>query len=77
MKVTGRGLDEKALEIRNLPNIGFALNRLRFRGTDMGPKDVTVEYEEFRDIFRITVESGQPSQLQFVHYAPSDVRLNV
>ncbi|PIK45244.1 putative structural maintenance of chromosomes flexible hinge domain-containing protein 1, partial [Apostichopus japonicus] len=73
LKVTGRGLDEKALEIRNLPNIGFALNRLRFRGTDMGPKDVTVEYEEFRDIFRITVESGQPSQLQFVHYAPSDV----
>ncbi|XP_071854423.1 structural maintenance of chromosomes flexible hinge domain-containing protein 1-like isoform X2 [Apostichopus japonicus] len=73
LKVTGRGLDEKALEIRNLPNIGFALNRLRFRGTDMSPKDVTVEYKEFRDIFRITVESGQPSQLQFVHYAPSDV----
>lgn len=73
LKVTGRGLDEKALEVRNLPNVGFALSKVRFRDTEIGPKDVTVEYEDFKDTFRVLVESGQPTQLQFVHYAPNDV----
>ncbi|XP_072175383.1 structural maintenance of chromosomes flexible hinge domain-containing protein 1-like [Diadema setosum] len=72
LTVTAQDLDTKALQKVLLPNVGFLLRNIKFEGTTLGPREITVSYKSFTDYVHLQLLSGRPSKLAVIGWSPDE-----